>query len=264
MPHIREVQATSHDRHDPMPVAALAAGDLAGTERDQAVTLITTCADCAALHDDLVALARATAAAPPPVTTRPRDFRLTPADAARLRPTVWRRFVAAIGSSRSVLSRPMGVGLATLGLVGLLVGNVQIPIPAGQSAAAPAAADVASAAPGAAAFPANPDMVVAPSDRTVGAAPPAAGSAGPTTATTPEYLHSGSTAGPSSGPRAAAGAAGGKSTDGAERDVDTLAAQTGGSVTREPLRPLNLLFGGAVILGLAILVASRFRNRRTS
>ena len=100
MPHVSEVRATDHDRHDLMLVAALAAGDLAGTERDQAIALTASCAECAALHDDLVAIARATATVPPPIRGAGRDFRLTPEQAASLRPSGWRRFVPAGGSRR--------------------------------------------------------------------------------------------------------------------------------------------------------------------
>src|SRR5260221_10899224 len=113
MPHVSDVRSTSHDRHDPMLVAALAAGDLAADDRDQAIALTRACADCATLRDDLLALARATAAAAPPVAHRPRDFQLTPADAARLRPSGWRRLVGALSMSRSAVTRPLGVGLAT-------------------------------------------------------------------------------------------------------------------------------------------------------
>src|SRR5689334_7144368 len=106
MPHVPTVISTDHDRHDPLLVAALAAGDLAGTDRDQAVALIRSCADCAALHDDLQAIARATASVPPPITTLHRDFRLTPADAARLRPAGWRRFLDRV-SSPGPLTAPL-------------------------------------------------------------------------------------------------------------------------------------------------------------
>ena len=113
MPH----DSTPHDRHDPILVVSLAAGDLAGTERDRATDLIRACADCARLHDDLIAIARATAALPAAVS--PRDFRITPEQAERLRPTGWRRFVAAFGAPR--FSRQLGIGMATLGLAGLLL-----------------------------------------------------------------------------------------------------------------------------------------------
>ena len=66
MRHVRDVRATSHEDHDTMLVAALAAGDLAGTDRDQAIALIEGCTDCASLHDDLRAIARATSTLPSP------------------------------------------------------------------------------------------------------------------------------------------------------------------------------------------------------
>src|SRR5207249_3152736 len=94
MPHVSDVHPTSHDRHDLMLVAALAAGDLAGIDRDQAIALIRTCGDCAQLRDDLRAIARATATAPPPIPAPSRDYRVTPSDARRLRPAVWRRVAA--------------------------------------------------------------------------------------------------------------------------------------------------------------------------
>ncbi len=140
MPHVRDVAPTSHDRHDPMLVAALAAGDLAGTERDQAIALTGSCAECATLHADLVAIAHATASVPPPISAPSRDYRLTADRAASLRRTGWRRLVPA-GLERSSLTRPVGVALATFGLVGLLVGTIPLNFGAlGSAASAPAAA----------------------------------------------------------------------------------------------------------------------------
>ena len=56
-----------------------------------------------------------------PTPTRPSDYTLTDSDAVRLRSGGWRRFVAILGTSRDALSRPLAVGLTTLGLAGLLV-----------------------------------------------------------------------------------------------------------------------------------------------
>lgn len=108
-----------HAQHDPLLVVSLAAGDLTGADRDLASAQIAGCGDCATLHDDLLAIARATAALPTAV--RPRDFQLSPEQAARLRPLGWRRFVAAFASPRLALTRQLGVGLTTLGIAGLLV-----------------------------------------------------------------------------------------------------------------------------------------------
>src|SRR5712671_5023257 len=142
MPHVSE----PHAQHDPLLVASLAAGDLAGADRDHAAALIADCAECAELHADLILIARATAALPPAVA--PRDFTITPQQAAALRPVGWRRLVAAISRSRPLMSRQLGLGLATIGLAGLLVSalpSMQLGLGA-SSAAAPAARPAAGAA----------------------------------------------------------------------------------------------------------------------
>jgi hypothetical protein len=139
MPHVSE----HHAQHDPLLVASLAAGDLAGADRDHANAQISACAECATLHADLIAIARATAALPPAVA--PRDFRLSPEQAAALRPVGWRRLVAAIGGSRPLLSRQLGIGLATIGIAGLLVSTLP-GIQLGGTAAAPQAPSTREAA----------------------------------------------------------------------------------------------------------------------
>jgi hypothetical protein len=131
-------QSEQHAQHDHLLVVSLAAGDLTGADRDRAASQIATCAECALLHDDLLAIARATAVLPAAV--RPRDFQLSPEQAARLRPGGWRRFVAAFASPRMAMTRQLGVGLTTLGLAGLLVSALPaltLPL-AGSGAAAPA------------------------------------------------------------------------------------------------------------------------------
>jgi anti-sigma factor RsiW len=112
----------THATHDPELIAAAVGGPLDPSERRAIDDLLATCGACAELHADLVALASAQRALPTP--SRPRDFRLTPTDAQRLRPRGLRAVLAAIGSSRDAFSKPLAVGLTTLGLVGLLVGNV--------------------------------------------------------------------------------------------------------------------------------------------
>jgi len=111
----------AHGSHDTALVSSLSDHSLAPTERSAAEALVTTCSDCAALHADLTALVEATRAMTTP--PRPADYTLTPADAARLRGSRWRRFVAAIGSSRDGFTRPLAVGLTTLGLVGVLIAS---------------------------------------------------------------------------------------------------------------------------------------------
>jgi hypothetical protein len=262
-----DVRSTSHDRHDPMLVAALAADDLAGADREQAIALTRSCAECAMLHDDLLALARATAAAPPPIATRPRDFTLTPADAARLRPNGWRRLVAAASSWPSIASRPLGVGLATLGLVGLLVGNIQLSF--GGAASAPVGAPTTverGAAPAASAGSAAmvQDTAGGSSKGAASLAPDAANpvSAGQSPASRyetygaaaatglPTEVHGVPMAPPTAVDQAVPSAAG-------AADLSSRDAGASG-----PFRPLNVLFGAAIVLGIGLLVVSGLRGRR--
>jgi hypothetical protein len=104
MPHVNEL----HEQHDQILVVSFASGDLAPDDRDRTVaqSLVDSCAECARLHDDVLAIARATRALPPAVRTR--DFRSAPS-----RPQTpaggWR------GSSRrsppsSIFSKQLGVG----------------------------------------------------------------------------------------------------------------------------------------------------------
>ena len=261
MPHSREVRATSHDRHDPTLVAALAADDLAGIDRDQAVELTLSCADCALLHDDLRALARATASAPPPFASHGRDYRLTQDDAARLRPAGWRRLVNALSRPPSGLTRNLGVGLATLGLAGLLIGNVRIDL--GSGAAAPATTsggattgverelDTKSGA-GAQAS-AAPVPVQAEPNGAV-AVPAASGATdqgvfGPVSQPAEQYGVGGAIA-PAASQRTAA----------RDQSSGELLAATE-AATEGPLRPINLLFVGAIVIGIG-LFAIGFRSRR--
>ena len=136
--------AVAHEAHDRIAVAAYACGDAEGAELATAAALVAECAECASLHRDLRSIATATAATPAPV--RPRDFRITEAQAARLRPAGWRRLLAPFASPRFAFAGPLGGGLAAIGLAGVLVaGGIGIPFGAGGSAAAPAMATEAPA-----------------------------------------------------------------------------------------------------------------------
>src|SRR5262245_37291757 len=135
MPHVNEL----HEQHDQILVVSFASGDLAPDDRDRATarSRVESCSECARLHDDIVAIARATQALPPAV--RARDFRLTTEQAAKLRPAGWRRFIAGLSGPGSIFSRQLGLGMATLGIAGLLLSAAPtIQLGMGGSAAAPA------------------------------------------------------------------------------------------------------------------------------
>ena len=75
--------ASPHTEHDLELVASLLDDDLTGPDRAVAVRQVAECEACARVEADLRALVSATVALPTPA--RPRDFRLTAADAAALR-----------------------------------------------------------------------------------------------------------------------------------------------------------------------------------
>jgi len=113
-PHLPAAQA---DEHATL-IVALDAGDLAGPDLARAEQLSASCDGCAALLADLAVIRDAMGALPVPA--RRRDYRLSAEDAARLRPSAWRRVLAWLSSPGSGI-RPLATGLATLGVVGLLL-----------------------------------------------------------------------------------------------------------------------------------------------
>src|ERR1035437_5090580 len=107
--------STAHASHDESLVVRLFGYDVDPAERSRALDLVAGCEECAALYADLGSIATATSALPAPA--RPRDFTLTPADAARLRP-----HRPAAGRSRwRGLTRQLGGAFAALGLAGVLM-----------------------------------------------------------------------------------------------------------------------------------------------
>ncbi len=120
--HEMTTTPATHATHEPELIAAAVGDALDPSERRLIEERLSTCAPCAELHADLLAIASAQRALPTP--SRPRDFHLTPADAHRLRPRGLRAVLAAIGSSRDAFSKPLAIGLTTLGLAGLLVGTM--------------------------------------------------------------------------------------------------------------------------------------------
>ena len=129
MPHLPDSQ---HPDHDLELIAAYAAGDATGPELERATALVATCEDCAALHHDLRSIAAAMPAMPAPARTR--DFRLTPEQAAELRPKGLRGLLATLSGPRFSFATPVGTGLAALGIVGVLVASGGLPVGSGSTA----------------------------------------------------------------------------------------------------------------------------------
>lgn len=160
----------SHDRHDATAIAE--AADRGGPGR-LARTLMAACGDCARLAGDLQALALALPATATPA--RPRDFTLAEADARRLRSRSLRRWLARIGTASDSVTRPLAVGLTTLGIAGLLVATVPaIPI-AGSGAASASAAPAQEFAPLAVEAAPSATAEAVPDEAPAGQAAPVAG-----------------------------------------------------------------------------------------
>jgi hypothetical protein len=113
--------ARDHSSHDELLLARLYGGDLEGPERERALELVARCDRCAAALAEFGAIAKATASMRTP--SRPRDFSLTEADAARLRRRGWRpAALGLLGAFRSLgRVRAAGVSMAAVGVAGLLV-----------------------------------------------------------------------------------------------------------------------------------------------
>ena len=141
MPHLPDSQ---HPDHDLELIAAYAAGDATGPELDRATALVAACEECAALHHDLRSIAAAMPTMPAPARTR--DFRLTPEQAAELRPRGIRGLLATLSGPRFSFATPVGTGLAALGIVGVLVASGGLPVGSGGAASEEPAAQAAPAA----------------------------------------------------------------------------------------------------------------------
>lgn len=122
--------AARHALHDEELIAAFAGGDTDAEESARAKLVVDRCPTCRDLYADLAAITltlKATPSATEMAALRPapRDFRLTPQVAARLRPAsplgrLAQRLAELVGG----FGRPAGMALATFGLVGVLVGTV--------------------------------------------------------------------------------------------------------------------------------------------
>ena len=134
--------ASDHGRHDLLAVAALADRDTTDEEAARALAQVDACTECATLHAELISLATSTRQLP--AIERPRDFQLRPEDAQRLRPNRFRRLFGSFGTVRDGFSRPLAMGLTTLGIAGLMLGILPGTLSLGGAASGPTSAPAAS------------------------------------------------------------------------------------------------------------------------
>lgn len=158
-----------HGRHDGFVIA-----EAVGTEF--LPMSVRSCQACGALHADLLSLQRAVREAWTP--SRPRDLRLTVADALRLRRRGWRQRFALIGGPGDALTRPLGLSFTALGMIGLLLTTIPVGFPMSSAGAASAEADrtMVAATPEPSAAPSSPAVLSAPGASVAGAPSVAAAS----------------------------------------------------------------------------------------
>ncbi len=133
--------AMPHDLHDVERVAASAAGDADAAIAAQLDRLLAACGECRALVADLRAIASATRALSAVQPAAPRDFRLAPADAARL----GRRSVGvSMSSALRGLTGRLGTGMIAAGIVGVVLAGSGLSLGVGGGATAGARPEAAS------------------------------------------------------------------------------------------------------------------------
>jgi hypothetical protein len=146
--------AVGHAGHDRLRVAE------AVDRGARLAPILDLCARCVGLYVELVALTTALPLSALPA--RPRSFTLTAEDARRLRPAGWRGWWSTVGSARDTLTRPLAIGITTIGLAGLLLTAAPTLLPGlGGAASSGAAGAIEADAPAAS---------VLSGDRTLGVA----------------------------------------------------------------------------------------------
>jgi hypothetical protein len=122
--------AARHALHDEELIAGFATDGDAADGAARARSLIERCVTCRDLHADLVAIGAALGAtenaeAVAASQRAPRDFRLSFETANELRPgSVVRRLRDRVMDAIGSFSRPVGLSMASLGVVGLVLGTL--------------------------------------------------------------------------------------------------------------------------------------------
>ena len=128
-----------HAGHDRQLIVGYASGDLPSEEVPAAHELVERCRRCAALVDE-IGLLRTSLARDLPSPRRPRDFRLRPEDAERLRGNLLQRLLRRIGGPALAMVQPLAGAAVMIGLL-LIIATAALPAFSGASggALAPAA-----------------------------------------------------------------------------------------------------------------------------
>jgi hypothetical protein len=109
-----------HQSHDRLSVVSLAFGDLPAQERPAAQALRDSCAECAALVDEVRLISVATAQLP--ALRLPRDFRLTQEQMRARHGSIMRRLLERLSAPRLGILQPLGAAAVAIGFVLVVVG----------------------------------------------------------------------------------------------------------------------------------------------
>lgn len=178
--HAQAPFGADHDDHDRLLVVRLASDDLSREERPAAESLRATCAQCAALVDDVRRISLATARLPLP--RRPRDFRLTATQARQARGSILRRLMERLSAPGLGVLQPLGAAAVAIGFVLVVVGMGLPAMGGGSPAALESDVHSANATPGSATVPdaAPPEGADDPGTAAGGAEPGGFGGGPPT------------------------------------------------------------------------------------
>ncbi len=116
----RSLTRSEHRRHDRLLVTRFAMDDAYPTERDEARTLLESCAECAALAADVRLIANSISRIP--VAPRPRDFMINAEQAEQLRGSRLARWLRALATPGWATLRPVASVALSIGLVMAVVG----------------------------------------------------------------------------------------------------------------------------------------------
>ena len=118
----KPIRPDEHDLHERLLVVRFATDDeLEPAEAARARALVASCPGCAALASDVKAISRATATSLTP--SRPRDFRLTPEQAAAAHGSRIRRWLGGLTSPGMGTLRPLAGAAVALGLLLVVAGG---------------------------------------------------------------------------------------------------------------------------------------------
>jgi hypothetical protein len=118
----KAIRPNEHDLHERLLIVRFATDDeLELGEAARARALVASCPGCATLASDVKAISRATAASLTP--SRPRDFRLTPEQAAAAHGSRIRRWLGGLTSPGMGTLRPLAGAAVALGLLLVVAGG---------------------------------------------------------------------------------------------------------------------------------------------